>query len=576
VRFCRSALFVVFLGFMCVPMFGETWYVRGDGGTRYSAKVHQGQCDGKADAPYPGKGTNRHCAFNDYRYLYTDGTYGNDAWVIAGGDTVIVRGGPWRVGYNGPNAKDYFGVDPGNPYGASNPVIPSGTAERHTRILGGNYASCSTGDETNRSKLTQIFGGYGVGNALNLAGAQYVDVECLEITRHSQCTIFGVPANPAPCHRGYPLDDYDTNGVVTDAKTHDVLLQDVWIHGHPSRGVIGPIGGTVTCLRCDVGFNGGAGWDFDDGKSTPSVNAVWNFNYSTIEWNGCNQEYPITHGIPAISCYGQSDGGYGDGVGTPSKSGMSANIDHSTFRYNVQDGLDLLHVGVGTHTLTITNSIAYGNGGSAIKLGANMQTTVITNNLILANCMRMSAPMAGAPSSYNANLHDFCRASDAVPFNFRQGGNTLIANNTFVTYAPTTFDIGCSDESCSESTLTFKNNVVLAYDNPGTYSLGGKPGGPGGFYSEKKIGHVNRSNNLYHGLRGLRCPTGYPNEKCADPKFVSQPHFSKEQDLDNFNFHLSDASPARGTGIPMPEVKGDYSGKARPAAGGYDMGAYQH
>jgi len=50
VRFCRSALFVVFLGFMCVPMFGETWYVRGDGGTRYSAKVHQGQCDGKADA----------------------------------------------------------------------------------------------------------------------------------------------------------------------------------------------------------------------------------------------------------------------------------------------------------------------------------------------------------------------------------------------------------------------------------------------------------------------------------------------------------------------------------------------
>ncbi len=69
-----------------------------------------------------------------------------------------------------------------------------------------------------------------------------------------------------------------------------------------------------------------AGWDFDDGNSTASVNGVWNFQNSTIEWNGCNQEYPAVHAIPVISCYSQSTGGYGDGVGTPANYGMSAHI----------------------------------------------------------------------------------------------------------------------------------------------------------------------------------------------------------------------------------------------------------
>ncbi len=49
-----------------------------------------GQCDGLADAAYPGSGVDQHCAFGDYRFLWDDQSYGNHAWVIAGGDTVIV------------------------------------------------------------------------------------------------------------------------------------------------------------------------------------------------------------------------------------------------------------------------------------------------------------------------------------------------------------------------------------------------------------------------------------------------------------------------------------------------------
>jgi hypothetical protein len=556
---------------------GETWYVRPDGGTRYSAKQHGGQCDGKADAAYRGGGADQHCAFRDFRYLWDDQSYGNGAWVIAGGDTVILRGGPWRVGFDAASGKGagytwcYGGQ---GPYACFNPTIPAGTAAQHTRILGENYANCASGNVTNRSKLTQIFGGYGVGDALNLMGARYVDVECLEITSHSRCISHGYPQLPKGCSSNNPLDDYDSDGIGTDTHTRDLLLQDLYIHGHTDRGIKGPIGGAVTCLRCDIAYNGMAGWDFDDGKSTPSVNGIWNFNYSTIEWSGCNEIYP-TPG--ANTCYGQSNGGYGDGVGTPEHMCLTANIDHSVFRYNTQDGLDLGHIDTGVCGLKVTNSAAYGNSGGQFKWGGNENPAIFMNNTVVANCLRLSAPFPGAAAAYNAHLSDFCRASDAIAFNFRQGGTATIVNNSFVSYAPTTFDIECWDTGgCAGSTLTFENNIVLGYDDPGTYNLGGEAGGPGGFYYQQAIGHVLRKGNLYWGIRGVGCPIGGFGERCADPMFVGEPRFSKERDLDNFNFHLSAGSAARGAGVALPEVRLDFDGKARPAGRGLDVGALQY
>jgi hypothetical protein len=555
---------------------GTTWYIRADGGTRYSANSPQGQCDGKGDNAYSGSGTNQHCAFKDYRYLWDDQSYNNNAWVISGGDTVIVRGGPWRIGWDsnsGPGA-GYTWCLGSNNAGCFNPTIPSGTSSQHTRILGENFASCINGTALDKSKLTQIFGGFGVITPLNLRGAQYVDVQCIEVTRHSQCVVFGSPAYPSNCGNS-PLDDYDSDGVQTDASTHDLLMQDMWIHGHTGRGVKGPIGGVVTCLRCDIAYNGAAGWDFDDGSSTKLVNAVWNFNYSTIEWNGCNQEYPMVHTIPVVSCYSQSTGGYGDGVGTPTGTGLSANIDHSAFSYNTQDGLDVGHVDTGgPYALTVTNSTFVGNNGGALKWGANFLTATVTNNLVMSNCARMSAPMTGAPSTYNANLADFCRALDANSLNFRQGGTATVANNTFVTYAPTIFDIGCWDASCSTSVLTFKNNIVLAYANSAVSDYGGTSG-PGLFYYGQSIGNVVRSNNLYYGIgHGFTCPTGFSAELCQNPLFVNQPTWTGESSLDNFNFSLTPGSPAIGAGVSITGLTLDYTGQTRgnpPSIGAYEQ-----
>jgi hypothetical protein len=577
VKIWRNVLWCLMAGLFSLPLAAETWYVRPDGGTRHSAKVPTGQCDGKADAPYRGRGVNQHCAFKDYRYLWDDQSYGNDAWVIAGGDTVILRGGPWRVGFDAPTGKGAgytwcFG-GPG-PYGCYNPTIPAGTAAQPTRILGENYQSCATADATDRAKLTQIYGGFGVANTLNLTGAKYVNVECLDISSHSRCVSHGDPQLPKACSSNNPLDDYNSDGIGTDIHTHDLLLQDLYIHGNTDRGIKGPIGGVVTCLRCDIAYNGMAGWDFDDGNSTPSINGVWNFNYSTIEWSGCNQIYPDAG---ANMCYGQSNGGYGDGVGTPEGMCLTANIDHSIFRYNTQDGLDLGHIDTGRCSLKVTNSTAYGNNGGQFKWGANESPAIFINNTVVGNCLRLSAPVAGAANGFNAHLADFCRANDAIALDFHQGGTALLANNTFVTYAPTTFDVACWDKSgCSSSVLTFENNIVLGYDDPATYNLGGKPGGPGGFYYQEPIGHVIRRNNLYYGIKGVGCPIGGLGERCGNPQFVSEPHFSKEQDLDGFNFHLSATSPARNAGATIPEVKTDAGGKSRPTTAPYDLGAFQY
>ncbi len=582
-RFTYSFLLAIVALLFCKTSFAaSTWYVRADGGTRYSSNAPLGQCDGLADTAYPGFGVNQHCAFNDVRFLWDDQhSYNQLQWVIAGGDTVLLDNTKqWRIGWDTAdgNAEPWCWGWSGGAFGCFNPPLPAGTAAQPTRILGRNFASCNAGNQPDKTKMTQIFGGHGVGVNLNLAGAQFVDVQCIEFTRHSDCVRHGNPAYPSECNSNYPLDDYDSDGLGTDVGTHDLLLQDLWIHGHTDRGIIGPIGGLVTANRVDIDTNGMAGWDFDDGRATPLVNAVLKMNYSTIEWSGCNQEYPFVHPIPVASCYSQSTGGYGDGIGTPAGTGMSAYIDHSVFRYNTQDGEDFGHVDTGSYTLSITNSASYANNGGQFKWGGNFYNVTFQNNIAVANCLRMSEPLPGAPSTYNANLADFCRAEDAVSFDLRNGTQTLFNNNTILTYAPTTFDIQCWDSnSCANSTLTMTNNIVRGYDNPSTYNLGGQGGGPGGFCgagcngSTVPLGTIIRSNNLYFGLRG--CPANQlsdavkgsaTNESCTDPALTNEPYsFANEATLDPLNFALTQGSPAVYTGIAVPGLTTDFDSQPR-------------
>lgn len=530
----------------------HTWFIRPDGGDRK-------QCTGKADAAYPGKGSAKPCAFKNPYELFTNGEYNNKDSVVQGGDTILVRGGPYRMGYKGPNPKDYWGNCPGDPYGCSMPPLPSGTADHPTRLLGENYQSCN--------KKTQLFGGYALGAVINLQGSKHVDVECLELTDHSQCTRVGggYPASEG-CHNDYPVSDYAGTGIVTSSGTADVLLKNLDIHGFTGHGIGGAIGADVTADHVRIAFNGSSGWDFDDGRGTQSApDAAVHATYLTVEWNGCNEEYPITHPIPAFSCFDQDHGGYGDGVGTPGTP-LNFTCDHCLFRYNTQDGLDLLHVS--GSVISITNSESYGNMGQQWKMGA-MQKVVFENNVTVHNCRRMSAPMAGAPDNYHRYLSLFCRAAgDGIAFSINDGSTYVLRNNSFAGYGAVSYDISCSG-TCTKANITFQNNLHIGYNDP----VGGKL--PAIFYTTglPRNPFAAKDHNIYYRMRS--CPLGFT-EHCTNPKIVNMPAWNGEASLDTINFHLTSDSPARNAGVAVPGLTKDNAGIERPANAADDIGAFQY
>src|ERR1700683_1724194 len=86
----------------------NTWYIRPDGGDRK-------ECSGTSDAAYQVGLAGKQCAFKHPYYLFTSDRDRDKAWVVQGGDTVIVHGGPYRMGYKGPNSKDSWGSCQGDP-----------------------------------------------------------------------------------------------------------------------------------------------------------------------------------------------------------------------------------------------------------------------------------------------------------------------------------------------------------------------------------------------------------------------------------------------------------------------------
>jgi hypothetical protein len=578
-------------------MFARTWYVRRDGGTRYSSNVTSGQCDGKSDAPYLHSGTNQHCAFNDFRYLWDDksGKVGAGAWVIAGGDTVIIRGctaGASQKNPSNPNCRLGWDAPTGTgdnlwcygvgSYTCYNPPIPAGTASQPTRILGQNYANCNVDGATNpklyQSNLTQLFGGFSLNYSFNLKHTQYVDIQCIELTSHNGvCTRNGRPSSPRGCNNNQPLDDYADGGFMLDNATSNVTLQDVYVHGFSSAGMFGPIGGPISLTRVFVGFNAMSGWNFDDGSSTPNAaGSSINAKYVTMIGNGCYEEYPITHAFPARACYDDVSNGFGDAW-----SGQDTNLDsfvcdHCVMAYNTKDAFLGPHANIGK--LTITDSQSYGNMGAQWKWNnAPGGTVTFFNNLTVGNCARFSDfthPIPGASQIFalssklpGAYLSDYCRAGgNTVAINSQKNSHVLFANNTFVDYRDTVFLLGCGSNShnrdgeCGATSFVFTNNIFLGY-----YTKGGEA--PGLFYIDDRSIKVTSSHNIEFGNR-----SGYSDKCggdiiCADPRLVNQPPqqgWTTETFLDNFTFYPRSDSPAIGHGVPMSNITTDFYGTVRP------------
>ena len=596
----RKLFLALFVLASALPAFAaQTYFVRADGGTRYSANATTGQCSGKADAPYSGTGTNQPCAFKDVRYLWLTGVVGEGGWVMAGGDTAVIRpsSGGWRIGYNNAQHTDIW-CQYADAFCAM-PTPPGGTSAQHTRILGGCAydGNCKpvTGYPYTGGNLTQIFGGYGLATTINLGGAAYVDFAGLEITSHNgACTRHGYPQYPGGCSNSAPYSDYSDNGINTDQTTSNVSFTDVYIHGF-SNGLFGPIGGPVSLTRVAINFNTFAGWNFDDAAHHENgAGSSLTQSYVTMVGNGCLEEYPITHTqFPAKACWDSSSGGFGDAwSGQAHADGSPAHMDsftcdHCTVLYNTKDGA------LGPHTLlqtlTLTNSVWYGNMGQQGKWASGpASTTRVLNNLIVGNCFRMSETVPGAVQNFSQGtglpgsyLTNYCRAAGNT-YNFSVDANAsfLVANNTIVSDGPTVFDLDCSTDvsahGCGSTPYQFRNNIFLGYTNPAVPGSSGQA--PGLYYKNVPEVVIQASNNIEFGIRnGDTCGTS--GILCVDPKLLAQPAqgaLPPEAALDALNYALSTTSPARNAGIAVAGRTTDLAGAAigaSPSIGALEPGS---
>lgn len=547
---------LLFCSLLTAPLFASTWYVRPDGGTRFSSKMTSGQCDGTADAPYPGSGTNRHCAFNDVRFLFQDGSYADMksfpgwGWIGKGGDTYLLRGSigqgvSYRVGWNNPKStydeakKTFYGVA-GDPYVSGMPPPPSGTAAEHTRILGENYASCSAA-----SAKTQIHGGYGVTGVLNMSGSSYVDLACLDITDFSGCALVGGATQPCNKNPG-TMSDFAKIGILwNNQATHDTLT-NVHIHGLAGEGMNGPTGDGTVFKYLDIIGNSGAGWNADNGSVGAGSLLVQNFD---ISWNGCTEEYPLVHPLPYAQCADDSSGGYGDGFGTASldnKVPWNVHFDQGTVSYNTQDGLDALHISGPGSSMTINHVLAFGNMGQQVKIGGS--AGILTDNQIVTNCNAMRQDIPGTPHGYNTHLSDFCRAADAgIVITVNDDAPSVFVGNTIYSASATGVEVECANNACgTHARIDFRNNIFVGFKNDAAH---GYQGGGRGEYSNPiyigpevnpftNAGSTYSGNTTFHGLSTWKCPAkGEKDAHCGDPHLLDETWH---------NYGHGDMSPAKG------------------------------
>lgn len=609
---------LLLLVFSVAPAFAsQTWFVRADGGTRVSTNVPGGLCDGLSDLPAAGA-TAKHCAFNDFRYLWDDdsGVIGLGAWVIAGGDTIVVRGChalTTQQNPSNPNCRIGWDIDSGgginnnwcNSVGnndCTNPAIPAGTAGAHTRILGGCVlaGNCNTGNVTNRGNLTQLFGGFGLRFMLNFASTSYVDFQGFELTTHNgTCSHHGAPNYPTSCSTSLPASDYADNGVLTNNTTSNILFQDVYMDGYESNGVFGPIGGPITMTRVNISFNASAAWQFDNGGVANGAGSQILGSYITMNGNGCKQEYPLVHAFPAVACWDSNSGGFGDTWSGQSPNAVLDvfNCDHCTYMYNTKDADIGPHIEVAS--LTRTSNFYYGNMGAAIKLnntvGANQ---LFQNNLIVGNCYRMSQLIPGAAQNFSTStglggsyLSNFCRASGATVANAMRASATIkYLGNTIVTAAPIVFEYGCGfinssnvfvpETNCGTTVLTVADNNILGYTDP---IIGGPQVGLYSFDDAfAAAALVSSFNNEFNFRNGDTC--GVNNITCVNPALISMPTTpwpGSEAALDVFNalvggnsFFPAGGSPLLGAGTTLGGLTTDYYATTRPsppAMGGVEL-----
>jgi len=510
-----------------------TYYVRPDGGSA-------DECTGLVDAPYPGSGTGQDCAWDHpFRALQPSGEPGEPGTTrIAGGDTLVIAAGSYRIGHGAPGAdacvSDY-------PWDCVMPPVPSGPDDAHpTRILG-------VGWDTGCANPPELWGTERAAHVLDLTGADHAEIACLEITDHAACAE-DHSGGLACANDAYPYGDWASDGLYAEDAT-DVYLHDLNIHGLASAGVRAGRLTDWTVEDVRIAGNGLIGWEGDIGDDSSNSGTLL-FRRWTAEWNGCAETYP---GDEPTGCWDENFGGYGDGVGTGATGGDWI-IEDSAFLHNASDGLDLLYHRLGG-SITIRRTIAEGNAGNQIK--ANGPTS-IENSIIVGNCGYFD----GQPFTYNV---ENCRAyGNALALNLQPGDQITMTNNTLTSEGDCLVEAICEGACDGSEVVRMRNNIFL-----GQTDFAAPEEKTCFVYTENLTGDpLDADYSIIYNTKEDPCPVG-PHDICQPPGLTNP-------SIDAFDAHLLPDSPAIDAGDPAYAPSVDILGAPRPIGLGPDMGAFEY
>ncbi len=528
-----------------VASLGITYYVRTDGGSAT-------ECNGKVDAPYPGSGVLQNCAWQSPH----DALPTTDTPRISGGDTLIIDAGEYQVGWGAPGA-DGGRCDSSWKYDCHLSAVPSGPSpQQPTRILGkGHDGTCSA--------PPKLWGNERVPTVLNLADSSNVEIACLDITDKSICVGNHTNSN-LRCVRGNEPEfgAYADSGIRA-YRSNNVKLRDLNIHGLAYNGIQAGAVSNWTLERVRLLRNGYAGWD-GDLSGIPKVDSSSNsgsliFRNVEIAWNGCAEDPSSGE---ATGCYGQKNGGYGDGLGTAITGGNWLFEDVSV-HHNTSDGLDMLYLNGRPDTSVTLNRVhAYSNAGNQIKVNGN---AVVQNSVIVGECGYFYRQSQKYPYMGSG---DHCRAggtalSLAVQTNSKVDvtHNTITGEGDILIFhgAKTSREGNPMDDTGAN--LLIRNNILI-----GQQDFTGVHGElVAAHYWEKTKATTVYEGNVFFNVKNNQCPSG---TICSNPMLTVAA-------MQDFDPRLQQGSPAHDKVAPIPTITTDFFGGKRPYGAAADIGAVE-
>jgi hypothetical protein len=390
----------------------RTFYVRRDGGDA-------GQCNGRSDAPYPGKGRDRDCAWNSPEVALP----ASGAPRIEGGDTLLIGAGDYRIGEHGP-------MQP----------LPSGAGTTTpTRILGKPGA------------MPRLIGTGGVHRVLNLEGSSNIEVGRLEITDGSDC-VHKHAGPKVACNEGMA---WARVGIYA-RDSSNAWLHDLDIHGLAARGLNAGKLRNWTMERIRLVANGTAGWDGNVGKDGSDSGRMI-LRDVEIAWNGCGERVDSRQ---PYACWAQQAGGYGDGVGTTDTGGQWL-VEDAYIHHNTSDGLDLRYMdGAPSTRVTLRRIHAVANAGNQVKVKGN---SLIEDSVLVGHCSFFKGRDF-------MQEKDLCRGDGSTLQLVMTGGDTaIVRRNTLAGEGAA--QIGHSEGDASDR-IEIADNVVVGFPY---YQGNGKP-----------------------------------------------------------------------------------------------------